>query len=280
MQIRHATASKPTRSTNDDLAGYAGRTFWLMDGATQLHEPAHGLTAAWHVGQLDACFRAALAQDPQIDLADLATAAITQTADTFFAQSGMTVEDSMMERPFCTLALCRVNEAADKLEYLVLCDSSLLVLSPQDEKLVSDLRLDDLNALDPTNALLKAGAGFDSAEYKAALLSAYHHVFAHLNMPDGWYAVAQDASVVSEALRGDIAVTPDDVILLMSDGFTRAVDTLGVYTSWRALTKDVTSKGLDAVIESIRKTERADAEGRKHPRSSRHDDATALWVQL
>lgn len=280
MLIRHATASKPTRATNDDLAGYAGRTFWLMDGATQLHEPAHGLTAAWHVGQLDAYFRAALAQDPQIDLAELATAAITATAHKFFAQSGMTAEDSMMERPFCTLSLCRLNETADKLEYLVLCDSSLLVLSRDDETVVSDLRLDGLNALDPTNALLKEGAGFDSAEYKTALLSAYHHVFAHLNKPAGWYAVAQDARVVAEALRGEIAVTPDDVILLMSDGFTRAVDTLGIYTNWRALTEAVKSKGLDAVIENIRKVERGDAEGLQHPRSSRHDDATALWVQL
>jgi len=280
MQIRHATASKPTRATNDDLAGYAGRTFWLMDGATQLHEPAHGLTAAWHVGQLDAHFRAALAQDPQVDLASLATAAIAETADKFFAQSGMSVEDSMMERPFCTLSLCRLNETADKLEYLVLCDSALLVVSPQNEKLVSDLRLDDLQALDATNALLKAGAGFDSTTYKAALLAAYHQAFASLNKPAGWYAVAQDAGVVAEALRGEIAVAPKDVILLMSDGFTRAVDTLGIYSSWHAMAEDVKAQGLEAVIENIRKAECADAEGIQYPRSSRHDDATVLWVQL
>lgn len=281
MKVQQATASKPTKTFNDDLAGDMGRCFWLMDGATQLHQPAHGLTASWHVGQLAAGFRRLLAEDPDMDLALLAKKSIAATAQQFFDKSGMTSADPMMERPFCTLILCRLNDAMDSLEYLLLCDSTLLVQSGDKAQVITDGRQDDVQALRETNALLVSGQGFDTPAYKAALLEAYHHVFRHLNKPEGgWYAVAQDENVVDHALRGNIPITSQDNIFLMSDGFTRAVDTLGMYPDFSSLTTDIQKTDLSAIIDRIRDVEREDGEGQCYPRSSRHDDATALWVQV
>lgn len=253
-----------------------------MDGATQLHRPAHGLTAAWHVAEIDKHLRALLADDPQTDLAVLAQNAITQAGRAFYAQSGMTAADEMMERPFCTLVLCRLDDSATVLEYLVLCDSYLQVVTGDKVHVISDTRLDELDALQGTNALLQDGAGFDSAAYKEALLQAYHHVFAYLNngKEGGWYAAAQDGAVVREALRGTLPVAAGSMILLMSDGFTRAVDTLDIYADWKSLAGAVRRNGLQHVLSAIRAAEQADADGQRYPRSSRHDDATALWVQL
>lgn len=282
MLIQHATISKPSRTENDDLAGHAGCCFWLMDGATQLHRPVHGLTAAWHVAEVDKHLRVLLADDPEADLAVLAQNAITQTGKAFYAQSGRTAADEMMERPFCTLVLCRLNDSATVLEYLVLCDSHLQVVTGDRVHVISDTRLDELDALQATNALLQEGVGFDSAAYKESLLRAYHHVFAYLNngREGGWYAAAQDGSVVRQAPRGTLPVAEGSMILLMSDGFTRAVDTLDIYADWKSLADAVRQNGLQHILSAIRGVEQADADGQRYPRSSRHDDATALWVQL
>lgn len=277
--IKIETRSKPSRHFNDDLAGHAGNIFWLMDGATQLEPPAHGLDACWHVGELERNFKKSVAATQEISLATLAKSAIANTAQKFFAQTGYTVESPQKFRPLCTLILCRLAPDRSTLDYLIVCDSTLAVLGADREATVlSDDRLDRLNPLAKTNALLRSGSGFTSEEYRLEMQNVYNRCTPLLNKPGGWDAVAQDAGVIDRALTGTLNLHPNDHILLMSDGFTRALDTLDLYSSWEPLLDDLQTHGATYILDCIRTAEKNDPDGKTHPRSSLHDDATILWL--
>lgn len=278
LDIIHATQSKPNKTTNDDIAGSEGEVFWLMDGATQLMAPDHGLDAAWHVKRLSEEFTR-LAKKPDMPLRDMARVAIDTVGAEFVAKTGLGPDAPQDLRPFATLILCR--QQGDQLEYLQLCDSTLAIMSDNGVVRVipGDSRLDDLNALEAAYQQLAAGHGFDSPEYKAELRQTYDRVQAALNNPDSdeaWYAVSQNGGVVDQAVTGEVTLQPGDSVVLMSDGFTRAVDTLGIYKDWNALGAAILAKGADAIIDEVRAAERADSDGLIHKRSSRHDDATVL----
>ena len=278
--IRIATHPKPSRPANDDIAGHAGNVFWLMDGATQLEPPAHGYDACWHVGQLARNFQGTLAKQPDIALTTLAKTAIENTASTFFAKTGLTAHAEQKLRPLCTLILCRMAEDHSSLDYLIVCDSTLAIIGPDRRTplILSDDRLERLNPLRGINALLRGGSGFASDAFKAEMHKVYAEFSAMLNNPDGWDAIAQDASVIDRALTGTVPLKATDHILLMSDGLTRTVDTLALYKSWNDLHADLMKNGTDEILKKLRAAETADANGQIHPRSSLHDDATLLWI--
>lgn len=276
MKVEIHTAHKPHRSTNDDIAGHAGSVYWLLDGATQMNDPAHGLTAAWHVRRIDASFRRLVAQAPDMSLAAMAKTAIEETAEEFFRVSGLDATAPQELRPFATLVLCRVR---DDLEYLIVCDSTLAVVGPEKETVISDGRIDEGNFLEHTDALLRTGLGYEAEAYRAAMKNLYAAVTKKLNRPGGFDVVGQDRSIVGRALTGRIPLGPGDHVLLASDGFARAVEELALYPSWTALLQALEEKGGARLLEEIRAAERDDADGRSHPRSSRHDDATLLWIR-
>ena len=280
MKIEFDTAQKPSRNKNDDIAGYSGHTFWLMDGATQLVAPDHGLDASWHVGQLDRAFRQALAHDKNISLDNLARQAISQTGDLFYAGSGLTADAPQGLRPFCTMILCRVDPAATAMDYLVISDSTLAVIGEDRQEIFTDQRIDSDQPLAGFYDLLTQGYGFDSAVAKTEMMAVYHHVFGRLNRPGGWFTVGQDSTVIDQAVTGSVALKPTDHILLMSDGFTRAVDTLQMYADFHALNGAIGAMGIKTVLTDIRQCEAGDSQGRRYSRSSIHDDATALRISL
>lgn len=276
--IKIDTRSKPTRTTNDDLADHHGNVFWLLDGATQLVPPNHGMDAAWHVGELSKEFHSALSAQPDISLSALARQSIAIVAKRYFDATGLTPDAPRDLCPFSTLLLCRLAEDKKLLDYLVVCDSTLAVIGPSGATIISDKRLDATDPLAKTDALLREGFGFGSDEYKAAMRSVYDETGLLMNKAGGWDAIAQDETVIDRALTGTIPLSADDHILLMSDGFTRAIDTLNIYSSWESLLADVETKGLGHVLESVRIVEKSDPNGKAYQRSSIHDDATALWI--
>lgn len=281
MQFMISTQSKPHKTSNDDIAGYAGNIFWLMDGATQRYPPAHGLDAAWHVDRLSAELTRLASQNPDMGLAEMARTAIDIVGREFEQKTGLDAAAPQDLRPFSTLILCKRNP--EKLEYLLLCDSTLAVMRNDKMRVVAvDARLDNLKALDECYGCLSKGREFDSDEFKQAMRRAYdigQHKLNNALCDDAWFAVGQSPDVIAQALTGEIELSESDDVVLMSDGFTRAVDTLGVYKSWDDLAAALKEIGPEKIIEQIRKVEREDVQGFKHHRSSPHDDATILWAR-
>lgn len=276
MTVEYHTLSKPHRDKNDDIAGFEGDTYWLMDGSTQLVAPDHGLDATWHVNRLDRAFRDILKSVPDIELHLLARAAIDVVAAEFFERTGLTIDAPQHLRPFSTLLLCRINLVRTRLEYLIICDSVLVVVHSESEKAIIGYHT---NTLEPIYAVLRQSHGFESKLFKETMDGLYRQEADIINKPNGFDVVGQDSAVVERALTGHIDLRPDSHILLMSDGFTRILDTLHLYSSWRSVLEALKGKGPAQIFQDLRAVEAKDAQGTNYPRSSRHDDATLLWIK-
>lgn len=86
-----------------------------------------------------------------------------------------------------------------------------------------------------------------------------------------------DSSSVNYAKTGSIETSQANMIL-MSDGYTRAVDIYDIFPSYHDLLQASIDSGIRGVIESIRNSERKDSECVLYPRLKVSDDTSAILI--
>ncbi len=168
--------------------------------------------------------------------------------------------------PSATVAAWRTT--GGRLEYLVLCDASLVLVDRRDHSVeVTDRRL---------QRVLDAAADQDTGDIRAAQRQA---VEAHRNRPDGFWCVHHDPVAAEHALHGEVAIEDLSGVIACSDGGARAYDLLGTHTLDQ-FARESLSGALQTMADSIRsaETQRAellDARGLKV-----HDDLTIAALPL
>jgi hypothetical protein len=98
-----------------------------------------------------------------------------------------------------------------------------------------------------------------------------------VNLPAGYSAltVGPNSQFVFEPKS--ISVGEGSVCLLMSDGFSRLIDTFHVYTK-ESLLESAVKSGLAQLLAELRDLENQDPEALEFTRFKRHDDASALLL--
>lgn len=157
------------------------------------------------------------------------------------------------DSPSSTVALVRRADrevpAGDRLEYLVLADSTVLFeLDGGRVTAVTDDRLDHLPGGRPYSREL---------------------VRAHRNAPGGFWVAATRVEAAHEARTGTVAAEGGRFALL-TDGCSRLVEYYG--HSWEQVWLHLHRKGAESLVSRVRAEERR----RGVPRGKLHDDATAL----
>ncbi len=177
--------------------------------------------------------------------------------------------------PSATVIVTR--RRAGTIDYLVLCDSILLLTRKDGETLVvSDTRLDELSArLKPPYRRRPPG----SAEREAGLQVYLSQLDAARNKPDGYWVAATDPDAASHALTGSEPVSELASVALLSDGAGRLTERYRQAT-WPEVSAIITEHGPAEVIRRVRAVEAADASAERWPRSKLRDDATALYWEL
>jgi hypothetical protein len=214
----------------------------------------------------------------EVDIAELAEAARSDL-EREYAELCRRAGLMPAETPFA--CLCIVHDAGERLEILNLGDLTTIVRGRDDrlqklgENAVREL---DRQAVELLARELAAGVEPHSARHariRPTLLAnrALRNRLAGYDVLD----VRSSCRGRFERLscpRGEIRD-----LLLMSDGFYRLVDTFGRYTD-TSLFEAAERRGLDALLEELRTLEEDDPECTAHLRFKRHDDATALWLEL
>jgi hypothetical protein len=169
--------------------------------------------------------------------------------------------------------------AGERLEYLVLSDSVLLLVpaGPGAPVVVTDNRADEVGR--GYRQELDATPG-GTPEHDDALRRYVQASWEHRNRPGGFWVAAADASVADEAIVGDVPLGDVGSVALLSDGASRIVDLFGL-ADWPGLGALLRSGGPDEVIRRVRAAEDDDPRGARWPRGKAHDDATiACCVDL
>lgn len=272
MEVRFASAAAPGQSVNEDYLLALPQLVAVFDGVTA---PAgletgcvHG--PAWYVRRLATQLADRYVADPGGALPQLLAEAIEDVRPDHNGQCDL----SHPGTPASTVTLLR--ESAESVEYLVLCDSPLVVDRGGEVQVVNDERHD--TALAELRAeTIDGSAAIDSHDHEARVRRLSAKQREYTNQPGGYWIAAADPRAAYESYTGTLPLTGTGRVrraALLTDGASSAVDQFGLF-DWQGLLDVLTTEGPHALIDRVRAAELADRGGHVTPRYKRHDDATA-----
>jgi hypothetical protein len=256
MRIETATEPGDPAAANEDFvavalpAGGRGGAVVLLDGVTP--PPDNGgcvHSVPWFTTGLGGALLALSLSGDRRGLTSCLAEAIARTADAHRA----TCDLSHRLTPQATVVVARWDR--ERLEYLVLSDSVLLVESARGEvRPVLDDRIDRLRA-------------------------AGHLVAPLRNVEGGFFTAAADPEVASRAVTGGLPLDSVRGFAALTDGAARAVELFHA-DDWPGTFDLMRKAGPEALIARVRALELADPSGMRVRGGKRYDDATAVLVEL
>jgi hypothetical protein len=274
MQVWSATEPAPGRLENEDLVFRHGDLLGVLDGATVpdgfdtgcVHGPA------WYVRHLAARLALAEAARPTATLAGHLAAAILAVRSDHADQCDLDHPGT----PSSTV--CLLRRAGDHVDYLVLCDSPLVVDLGNQVQLVADGRLAEAAAQVRQTAAALTGPDVDAA---TAFRRAVEVQRQTMNQTHGYWVAAANPDAAYHALTGDLPLFGPHRVrraALLSDGAAGAVDRFGL-VDWRGLLDLIERDGPRELIRRVRLAE-DDGGQPAGRRFKRHDDASVVLCKF
>ncbi|WP_412740254.1 hypothetical protein [Krasilnikovia sp. MM14-A1259] len=238
----------------------------VFDGVTHPADLHNGCmhTPAWYVRRLTAQLVGAYGEAPDAALPDLLARAIEAVSD----EHRGTCDLSHPGTPAATA--CVLRAGGDHVDYLVLCDSPLLLDVGDRTDVVKDTRFERI-------ANLRRAASVPGTGHVERLTAAASHKWEYINQPDGYWIAAADPRAAHEAVIGSAPLRgPGHVrrAALLTDGASAAVEQFDLF-GWARLLDLAATAGPAELIRRVRAAECADQHGHVRTRYKRHDDATA-----
>jgi len=269
--MRLLLASEPgaAERPNEDFAAAVPGAVVLLDGAGYVPDSATGCVhgVAWYARTLGGLL-AAGACDDRVPLPDLLSRGIERVS----RMHAGTCDLRHPATPSATVIVAR--QRAGTLDYLVLCDSVLLLLRRAGKpSAITDTQLEE------TRTRLRPAAGLPAGtpEYDAAWRAYGRRLEAARNQPGGFWLAAADPGAAAHAVTGSEPLAALSAVVLLSDGASRLADRFQLAT-WAGIGTILTAEGPAGLIQRVRAAEAADPRGERWPRGKIHDDATAvLW---
>lgn len=252
LQLLDTATSKGEGDMNEDLSGGTDPYAWMFDGATDMpptYCPQPHVTGAyWLAHHGDAWLTAhARDQEPHTLLSDLAAA-----VDTTLRDRGM--PDGALP-PATSLAITRLS--GDRLTAAVVGDVAVYNITHKDLLLDARFGTNERTAVAqhlPTNSR-RSDDGGRAAQVDGIIARRR----ADLTGRNGPWILGNNPAIGTGALRRSWPMAPGDLLLLATDGFTRAVTDYNIATSWTDLADMLLAHGIEHVIDRIRHFEaRAD----------------------
>lgn len=257
--IQSISLAGSATTPNDDRCGATSALAWMIDGATDLGPP--GLMgsqpgAAWLAETASRAFAAAQHDTLPVILRHV----FAQTAAAYTAERLRTPVGNW-ELPSAAFLAIALTPGALHLAWLADCACVLL----RDETI---MRLGPQPNNDETERARIHAAG---PERPLEMLRAQR------TRPER-YILGVDPAHLAFVESASVPVTPDDEILLMTDGMAALIDDYGVPLETFVAT--LRADGLPPLAARLRAIEAEDADRTRYPRFKRSDDATALWLRI
>jgi hypothetical protein len=272
MRVLLASEPGAAERPNEDFAAAIPGAVVLLDGAGYVPDSATGCVhgVAWYARTLGGLL-AAGACDDRVPLPDLLARGIEQVN----RMHAGTCDLRHPATPSATVIVAR--QRGGTLEYLVLCDSVLLLLRRAGElSAVTDTQLAETQARLRPAADLPAG----TPEYEAAWRAYGQRLEAARNQPGGFWVAAADPGAAEHAVTGAEPLAVLSAVALLSDGASRLAD-LFCLANWAELGAILTGEGPAGLIRRVRAAEANDPRGERWPRGKINDDTTAvLWEMV
>lgn len=281
LTILDAISLKGQGAQNEDAYGAQDGFAWVLDGATGVAASriAGGVSdAAWYAARVDAELSRAIRRQPDADTPTLLREAVEEVA-----QGYRTATAGQEEPPFppsAAFVMLRTGDHGVDFTGLGDCaalftpaDGGIGYFEPDEERRI------DNESLRRLVAEQEKTPDADHAEITARLTPVLRRNRARMNTPEGYWILSFSQAALDHLYARRVAVDRSAPVILMSDGFTRALKMLDGMNEAR-LYDAILSDGAAAIGDRLRRAEAADASCRRHPRFKKSDDATCLVVSL
>jgi hypothetical protein len=266
MRVLIATNPGTPGKDNEDFAAVTADAAVLLDGASAPAGLESGCThsVAWYAQSLGGLLLAAIA-DTRVSLTDALAASIERVNGLHAGTCDLRHPGS----PSATVVAVRI--AGDRLEYLALSDSILMVeRDGQDPLIITDARLEDVYPKLADQPATDPGTEF---------LTHVENLAAFRNQPGGFWVASTNPDAAHQALTGSLPLADISAVALLSDGASRAVDRFHLLT-WPDALDILHEHGPHALIARTRDAETRDPDRTRWPRAKASDDATAIYWPL
>ncbi len=262
------SASRP----NEDFVAASPNVAVVLDGLTAPPELgtgcAHG--TPWFVARLGTELVSAATTARDEPLEEIVAGAIKRVADAH----ARTCDLEHPGTPSSSVAILR--EHGQRVDYLVLFDSVIVLDGPFGLKVITDHRVD---AVAQAEHLATREHPIGSAAHQDRVRRLVAAQRRHRNRRDGYWVAAAKPTAANNAVAGSL---PRDWVrraAVLSDGVSCLVEQYGI-ADWAQLMTMLQQYGPQHVISRVREAEAGDPAGARWPRYKRSDDATAVLCLL
>jgi len=269
MQIREAI-SRSQKVFNEDAYGYREDGVWVIDGATPLDDGplVDGASpAAW----LSHTASQLLRDIPWsgCSLRDVLTTVIEEVTRLGRAHG------------LAGAAISLARQTGDGLEIASLGDCLTLVAVERGKVTeVVDPQFDGAEESVLAQVRDRMSQGVRSEEAYREARTELRRRRRERNSPGGLWVLGPDPGAAQHAALQLIPASPGTHVVLMSDGFGRALWPFSLVEDSAELMDRVTSGAATALLDELRESEGQDPDCAQTPRFGAHDDATMVWAQV
>jgi hypothetical protein len=271
MRIDAATVPSRTDHPNEDFFLVSPEVAVVIDGAGLPPDLGSGCRhgVAWFARRVGSRLFAAASAPEQTELAECLRQALTEVA----GEHG-DCDLTHPHTPSATVVATRI--AASRLEYLVLCDSTLVLEHDDRVEAITDDRLERLIALHSAEVDVHPAGTPEHAEAFKAFVGRIRH---SRNRPGGFWVAGAQPAAADEAITGTVELASLRGAALLTDGATRPVDLFGLL-SWGQLVETLRAGGPATLLAEVRAAEETDTAAVRWPRNKVYDDATAVHLRF
>ncbi len=266
--VQSLSIAGDTAKANDDRTGAGHARAWVIDGATDLGDP--GLLgkrggAAWIAAEADRAFAAAPAGS-----IEMVCRFVFETVAARFAEDRVRAPEPW-EIP--SAAFLAVAVAGNVLDCAWLGDCPAVLIRERAAIPIGP----EVDVRDNESDLARSVAhhGLGSVRRATPVLETLRGVRAN---PDR-RILGVDPAGADHILYASQPCVVGDELLLMTDGFSAAIDLYGQIAR-RDLPALLAVEGLHGIAARLRAAEASDADCTRWPRFKQGDDATAIWLRV
>ena len=272
MEVSFASWPGSLSKPNEDFVTASPSVAVVLDGLSA--PPALGTGCLhgtpWFVVQLGTQVLSAATSARDESLQDLVASAISRVADSH----AHTCDLEHPGTPSSSLAVLR--EQDQRVDYLLLFDSVIVVDGPSGLTVVTDRRVD---AFARQEDLATQEHPIGSPAHQLCVQELVAAQRRHRNQPNGYWVAGAKPAAAYQAVTGS---QPQDQVsraALLTDGVSSLVDLYAV-ADWPGLLDSMQQHGPANIISRVREVEGADPTGSRWPRYKHSDDATAAFCLL
>jgi hypothetical protein len=272
VEVSFASWPGSLSKSNEDFVAASPSVAVILDGLSAPPPLGTGCLhgTPWFVAQLGTRVMSAATTACDEPLEDLVATAITTVADSH----AQTCDLEHPGTPSSSLAVLR--EQDQRIEYLLLFDSVIVLDGPSGLTVVTDRRID---AVARQEDLATRAHPIGSPAHQGSVQELVAAQRRHRNQTHGYWVAGAKPAAAYKAVSGS---QPHDQVrraALLSDGVSCLVEMYEL-VDWPELLGIMQQHGPTHAISRVREAEDTDPIGTRWPRYKRSDDATAAFCLL